>query len=194
MNTELQQLLDALSETAIARNVYEKHDDVRSKYTLESNKVSSEDEFYSIVGDYYNYHYSATITQGGQMREGKATQQATKALERAYRRKGQDSTLAFRNAQQGLDGGLRRVLDAIADEIKAEDEEDYMDEVFAKYVKRHTYEKRVEIIRQFIDHCDALLGEEIERSRPEAYADNYKDLIRSYLHTARGISQKFRSM
>lgn len=194
MNNELQQILDALSETAIARNVHESHDDVRAKYTLNSNKVTDEDEFYSILGDYYNYHYSTTITQGGRMSDSKATSQAKRALADAYRRKGQDAAIAFRNAQRGLDGGLRRVLDAIADEIKLEDEEDYMTGVFDRYVKPHTYEDQVEIIRQFIEHCHTLLGDEIERSRPERYADDYKDLIRAYLYSVRGIAQKFRSM
>lgn len=194
MNTEIQQILDALSETSIAHNVSEKHDELRAKYTLKSNRVASTQEFEQVIGDYYNYHYSAAITHGGRLSETKAVREAEKAIETAYRRQGKNVTLAYSNATKGLDGGMRRVLDCIADEIKIEDEETYMNGVFSHYVDKYSYDEKVEIIRQFMEHCHTLLGDEVDQSRPERYADDYIELIRAYLNSIRGIAQTFRKL
>ena len=74
---------------------------------------------------------------------------AKELLEREYRKRNGDIVSAFNDACDGTNGGLRAVLDAIADGLKAEVIERYITDVFDRYVAPNSWESKVDIIRQF---------------------------------------------
>ena len=187
-------LTSALDERTIARVIGIDHDEARMKYRLDANTVRSFREFKDIITDYYNYHYTTCVSRGGMLSASEAYGRAKELLEREYRKRNGDIVMAFNDAHDGTNGGMRSVLDAIADSIKGEAIERYVTDVFDRYVTPNSWEDKVEIIRQFIACCGDMLSSSIAAGQPERYAHDYSGLIRSYVEGLRTTSARLRRM
>jgi len=192
--TVFNSLMTELDERTIARLLGIAHDEARMQYRLDSNTVKSFDEFKRIITDYYNYHYTTCVSRGGRLPQSEAYGRAKELLEREYRRRNGDIVSAFNDAHDGTNGGMRSVLDVIADAIKTEVIERYVTDVFDRYVAPNSWETKVAIIQQFISCCGSMLSSSIVASEPERYARDYSILIRSYVEGLRRTSAMFRRM
>ena len=186
-------LLAALDEREIAQRIGLRHDEARMRYPLHSNTVGVFDEFSDIIADYYNHHFSC-VSNGGSLSRSDAAGRAKEILEREYRRRNSDIVGAFNDAHDGTNGGLRVVLDTIAEALKAEFVERYIRDVFDRLVAPNDWDTKVEIIRQFIRQCGANLASSIRADRPERYAHDYQELVRSYVKALQGTSSIFRRL
>ena len=187
-------LLSRLGERQLASTVALGHDEARIRFPLARNTVDTFEEFDDIIADYYNYHYTRCVTGGGQLPRADAAGDAKAILEQAYRREQGDIVTAYNDAHDGTNGGLRVVLDKLADGIKAQAVENYIRDVFDRLVTPNAWERKVQIVREFIQRCDALLGPSIRADQPERYAQNYQDLIRSYVEGLQRTSSIFRRL
>ncbi len=187
-------LLGYLDERAIARNVAIPHDEKRMQYHLSSNTVTDWDQFRDIITGYYNYHYTGCVSRGGRLSSGEAYGRATELLEKEYRKKGRDIVSAFNDSHDGTNGGLRSVLDIICEAIKAESVERYVRDMFDRHVAPNSWDQKVDMIRQFIAYAGPYLSSSIVVSQPERYAQNYSELIRSYVEGLRQTSSMFRRL
>ena len=102
--------------------------------------------------------------------------------------------MAYNDAHEGTNAGMRAVLDTIAEGLKAESLERYMRDAFDRYVSPNSWEQKVEIIYQFIARCGIHLGSSIRPDQPERYAQNYQELIRSYVTALQQTSNIFRRL
>ncbi len=185
-------LLEALDERTIARDIGLAHDEARMRYPLRSNTVANFNEFSEIIADYYNRHFRECVSGGGGLSSAEAGGRAKEIIERQYRRRGGDIVSAFNNAHDGTEGGLRAVLDIIADGLKEESVERYIRDMFDRHVAPNSWDQKVDIIRQFMRHCGSQLSSSVRMSQPEAYAQNFEELIRSYVSALRQTSSVFR--
>jgi len=187
-------LLSALDERQIARQIGLRHDEARMRYALQRNTVASFDEFSATIADYYSYHFAQCISNGGALGHSEAAGRAKEALEEEYRRRQGDIVTAFNDAHDGTNGGMRVVLDTIAEALKKEAVERHIRDVFDRQVAPNAWEDKVEIIRQFIRQCGANLASSIRADQPERYAQNFQELIRSYVDALRRTSSIFRRL
>ena len=187
-------LLQALDERTIAQEVGRPHDEARIKYPLHSNTAATFEEFSEIIGSYYNHHFATAVSSGGALSSVEAAGQAKEILEQEYRRRGANSVTAFNDAHDGTNGGLRAILDTIAEALKAKSVERYIRDVFDRYVAPNDWDQKVEIIREFINSHGAQLGSSIQTGQPERYAQNYEELIRSYVTALQRASSVFRRL
>jgi len=185
-------LLTAMDERQLARNVGLHHDEARMRYQLRSNTVADFPEFKRIIADYYNYHFTTCISRGGSLPQAEAYGRAKEILEREYRRRDGDITSAFNDAHDGTNGGLRVVLDKLADGLKVASVELYITELFDRHVTPSDWDQKVEIVRQFMERCGPYLGSSISVGQPERYAQNYSELIREYVRGLQSSSAMFR--
>lgn len=190
----MEDILRALDERTMARAVAIPHDEARMRYPLRSNTVGSFEEFSAVIGEYYNYHFSQCVSRGGTMSRAEAQGRAKEALEREYRRRRGDIVTAFNDAHDGTNGGMRAVLDVIAENLKTDSVERYIREVFDRHVTPNSWEQKVEIIRQFIAQCGVNLSTSIQTNQPERYAQNYVELIRAYVMGLQQTSSVFRRL
>ena len=185
-------LLSEIDELAIARSVGIPHDEARMQYALTRNTVGSFDEFADVVGDYYNHHVGQCVTHGGFLSRTEATGRAKEILEQEYRRQGGNIMTAYNDANDGTHGGLRVILDRIAEQLKAESVERYIRDSFDRYVDPSSWEQKVDIMRQFIARYGRILSSSIQADQPERYAANYEELIRAYVESLKKTSSIFR--
>jgi len=192
--SSIDSLLSELDERTIAQRIGILHDEARMRYSLMSNTVRSFDEFTSIITDYYTKHFSICVSHGGSLSMSEAASRAKELLEREYRRRGGDIVSAYNDAHDGLHGGVRGVLDVIAEGLKAESVERYIRDAFDRYVAPNSWEQKVEIIRQFIAQCGIHLDSSIQTDQPERYSSSYRELIESYVSALQRTSSIFRRL
>ena len=188
--TDIQRLLAALDEREIAANVTSKHDEARLQYRLEKNTVSDFREFEEKIADYYDYHFRIA-SNGGYVDKGTCRSRAKNVIERHYHRQGGDIRAACRDAQDGTNGGLRSIIDLLADSFKEQSQIEYVTDIFDRFVAPNSFEEKTEIIRQFIKAIRPTSGSAIDVDHPERYAENYKDLIQGYVDA---LTRAHRSM
>jgi hypothetical protein len=187
-------LLSELDERTIAQKIGIPHDEARMRYPINSNTTRNFHDFTWTIGDYYNEHFTTCISRGGTLPVSEAAGRAKEILEQEYRRRGGDLVTAFNDAHDGTNGGLRVVLDTIAEGLKAESVERYIRDAFDRHVAPNSWEQKVEIIRQFIAHCGSFLSSDIQTHQPERYARDFQDLIRSYISALQRTSSIFRRL
>jgi hypothetical protein len=188
----LEYLLAAIDELAIARNVGIPHDEARMRYALRRNTVSDFGEFTAVIADYYSHHVSQCVMRGGYISPTEAAGRAKEILEQEYRRQGGNIVSAFNDAHDGTNGGLRLVLDRLAEALKTESVGRYIRDAFDRYVEPNSWEQKVDIMRQFIARFGHVLSSSIRANQPERYAHNYEELIRSYVDSLKKTSSIFR--
>jgi hypothetical protein len=181
-----------LDEIAIAGNVGNAHDNARGAYSLKRNTVSSFDEFNDRIADYYSYHIGQCVVSGGSIAPYEAVGRASEILENEYKRQGGNLMSAYKDANDGTNGGMRIILDTIADRLKEESVERYIRHAFNRYVDPTSWAQKVEIIRQFIDRNRHILGPSIDPVHPERYAQNYDELIKAFMDALKRSSKIFR--
>jgi len=186
-------MLRALDEREVAQQVGLAHDEARIRYDLKRNTVSGFDEFSDIIGDYYNHHHS-TVTNGAPFPRSEATARAKEILEQQYRRRNGNIVDAYNDGHDGTNGGMRAILDVIAEGLKFRAIERYVREVFDRHVAPNSWEMKVEIIRQLIQQCGANLSSSIQADQPERYAQNFRELIQSFTDDLQRTAQAFRRL
>ena len=188
-------LLAALNEREIARQVAIEHDEARIRYPLSSNTVRDWRDFSETVADYYNHHHTSCIGRGGRLPHTSAYSKAKDLLDREYRRRGGGNMVsAFNDAHDGTNGGMRVVLDTIADHLKAQAVEEYTTAMFDMHVAPNAWNDKVEIIRQFIDCCGPMLAGSVVAHQPERYAHDFTELVKAYVEGLRRTSSIFRRL
>jgi len=192
--TAVESLLNALDERTIARQVGIRHDEARMSYHLQSNTVATFDEFSWIIGDYYNYHYTTCVSNGGRLSASEAEGRAKEIIEQQYRKRNGDTVTAFNDCHDGTNGGLRAVCDMVSESLKADGVQRYIRAVFDHYVNPASWEEKVAIMRQFLDRCGAYLSSSINLNQPERYAQNYNELIQTYTRALQQNSSVFRRL
>lgn len=190
----IRNLLVELDERTIAQQVGLRHDEARMRYPLHRNTVNDFDSFTEVIADYYNHHFTQCVSNGGGLSRSEAAGRAKEILEREYRRRQGNIVTAFNDAHDGTGGGLRTVLDTIAEALKAESVQRYVREAFDRNVAPNAWEDQVEMIRQFIRECGAALSPSIRADQPERYARDYQELIRSYVRALQQTSSIFRRL
>jgi len=187
-------LLDELDERMIAERIGIPHDEARMRFPLKSNTVRDFDEFGDVVGRYYEHHFAACVSSGGRLSHAEARGRAKEILEREYRRRNGDIVSAYNDAHAGTNGGLRILLDLIADALKAETVERYIRDAFHRHVAPNAWEQKVDIMRQFLSRFGPQLGPTIDVSRPERYAREHEELIRAFVRALQQTSLVFRRL
>jgi len=187
-------LLSALDEREIARQVAILQDETRMQYHLLLNTIETFEQFKEAITNYYNYHFTKCISHGGTLGRDDAYGKVKELLEKEYRKKHGDIVSAFNDANTGTNGGMRVVLDTIAESLKAEAVENYVTSIFDRYVAPNSWEDKVSIISQFIAYSGPYLSSSIIAGQPERYAQNYGELIKSYIDGLRQTSSMFRRL
>ena len=192
--TAIRRILNALSEITIARDVGRIHDNARARYQCATLVVNDYREFQRLIGDYYSYHCTACRMAPQPVSAMESQARAKRLLEQVYRRRHGDIVTVYNDVHDGTNNGVRGVLDALADGLKAEAMELYVTSIFDTYVAPNSWEDQVEISRQFIAECGASLSGSIHAHQPERYARNYTDLINAYVEGLREPARQYRRL
>ncbi len=187
-------LLAALDERNLAQVVGVPHDNARARYPLRDIRVRSFDEYEDALGNYYNYHYSTCVSQGGTLSRPEAISRAKGIIEHEYRRRNGDIVSAYNDAEAGTNGGMRLQLDQICDALKRESTDHLVRQVFDTFVRPNSWPQKVSVTRQLISRFGPTLGSSFQADAPERYAGDLQALIMAVSHALQQTSSVFRRL
>jgi len=187
-------LARALDQQTIADKVTSPHDAARAGYPVECNRTATFEEFIEAVTRYYIYHYEKCVAPGARLDAGQARSKVKQLLESRLHRGEGDILTYFARARDGLEGGLRVVLDTIAEALRAQAVADYVRDVFDRHVGPQSWEDKVELLRQFMKANRYHLPTTIHADQPERYAAEYYSLVNDFLHSIERGAAAFRRL
>jgi hypothetical protein len=187
-----QSLIDALDERELAQRIGIPHDEVRLRYHLRSNTVRDAQEFERVIGDYVAYHHEACISPGGRLRDFEAVSRAKQILQSVYRRRNQTLLNAVADGVAGLNGGMMGIINHLADALKEESIENYIEDTIDRHVQIDSWSQKVALMRDLLAHYGHVLPESIRIQPPEKFAADYKALVRGLVEGLRESKSAFR--
>ena len=187
-------LMADINEYAVADRVEQHHNRARMAYGRAPYTVTSFEQFEEIIGDYYNYHFSQCIANGGYLSRAQAAGKAKEVLERAYRKYNGDVNTAYSEASTGLNGGMGRILDMIAEALREEGVRLYLLAAFDHHVKPVDWPGKVQVIRELFRETPLRDSPAVDPNTPERYAHDYRPIVQAYAEAQKRISEPFRRL
>lgn len=192
--SRISSMIEELRETTIARKIGIPHDTARNGFAIQKNVVANYQEFEHLISSYYSHHYQMAYP-GCSLPWSECLDRAKHVLEQEYhRRRRGDLVSCYKNAEAGLDGGVRAILDTLAESIKADATQRYVREVFDRYVSPVEWSDKVAIIQEFFNECGRYLSPAVDQSDPSRYARDYNTIVNAYVMSLQEVSSMFRRM
>ena len=157
MAVDVDRILDLLDQDYINKNVLMHHDYGRESFQVPTMVVSDHQEFKYLLTSYVQHHLSS-VGQGEPPPE-KAFGEAKSILDRAYSEDPyQDGySRALQVALDGAQGGMRAILNEIADELKRRALHDYTDHVYYEHINVLSKEDNLALSRAFFERFGSIL-------------------------------------
>lgn len=172
-----------IDEQALAHRFGIPVDSARGSYLLEASTVQSQQEFVETLEAFYA-HLHRWISGGvqealdaEQMRSG-----AIHLLEAAFRGQG-GYEAAYARARDGTQGGMRAVLDTVAEQFKRERCSDHVRKVFREAVSALDWDGRVQFMRAALKHLAPFLPPWLTDEPPERFVRQYEAIVRTYVES-----------
>jgi len=193
MSIDVDRILDLLDSAQINRTVLQQHDVARETFTLPTMLVRDHQEFQYLLTAYVEHH-ARTVGEGVPTAPA-GFGEAKRILDRAFGDDPHQDGYA-RALQMGLDGsqgGMRAVLNAVADTLKQRALGDYLDNVFYHHINVLSKDDNRALSRAFYERFGPILkrfGHEVDA---DTFAWNTRaalDYHRQVLEHISGIAKK----
>jgi hypothetical protein len=174
-------VVSSISEGALAQRLSIPIDSARASYRLDSSTVGSYDEFVDILTAFYvhlrRYIQPDVIDPPGRVQ---ARSKAEGLLERTFGNRG-GARAAFIQARDGIDGGMRSVLDAVSEQVKRDEQAEYVGMVLKDATDGLDAEQRTAFVREAMRRLRPFLPSEVSNEPPERFARGYEAIARAYV-------------
>ena len=166
-------------------------DAARAAYTLDHVTVESDHEFYEIVASFYLHLLRHSRGLAGPGDTDAAAGRGVALLRRAFADRG-GTRGALAEGTGALHGGMRHVLDAMAEQAKREETEDHVRAVLDTALDPMSQDARVAFTQALLRRIGHLLPPDIAEQPVEHLAEHYQVLVRAYVSAADQLAQQFR--
>ncbi len=183
-----------IREAALARKFDRAIDSARASFVLASSIVHSYDEFLGVIESFFvhlqsNLHPEAMAASSLQL----ATDGALGLLERTFRdHGGLEGALA--RAREGIDGGIRSVLDAVTERYKAERRAEYIDVFLHTAITGMDRAEQVRFARGAMQRLGPMLPPALRKEPPERFAKHIDPIARAYAKSVGTIERLLQTM
>jgi hypothetical protein len=187
-------VMSMINEQTLAREVDIPIDSARGSYTLPSSTVDTYEEFLGTLHTFYVHvqrHIIPGLTEAQDATESR--QGVIALLERAFRARGGDKA-ALAIARDGTRGGMRSILDALAEQLKAERQAAYIQRVFKNAVAALDWDENVRFMRGAMRRLGPFLPAELRTEPAERFARNWEAIIQAYVQSLDRVGQLLRTM
>jgi hypothetical protein len=159
MSVDVDRILRLLDQSRINREVLMPHDEARETFRLPTMRARDAREFKWIVTTYYQHHlrHSGEGTASEDVAFGQVKRLLDSLFNKDQYQEGYN--VALRMGLDGADGGLRNVLNQIADTLKARHLQDYLEHVYHDHINPLSKTENLELSRAFYRRFGPILRE-----------------------------------
>ena len=192
-DASLDAVLRAIDPLRVAELVSAPIDSARAAYSLHSSVATSHDEFIETVGGFYVHLLRHTRGVTGTVDRDAATAGALDLLERAFSRQGGvDSAVA--EARDGTRGGMRYVLDMMADSHKCDGQTDYIRSVLKTALDSRDWDARVAFMTALMARLAPHLHPDLRSQPPERFAKRWELIVQAYVKSLDQVQSLLRTL
>ncbi|VGO13472.1 hypothetical protein PDESU_02029 [Pontiella desulfatans] len=163
-------------------------DRARAGYALYSVTSESQAETLGVAAAFYLHMTQATGRTGEHVTAEEVMPEAHALMGEAFAREG-GGVAAYAEARDATRGGLRHVLDRMADEYKKRRQEEYIQFILATAFDREDYRARVAFMEDFLKAHPEALPPHLASEPPERFADRYDVIIRSFVDSMEQVKR-----
>jgi hypothetical protein len=182
-----------INEQALAQQLGIQIDSARGSYILDSSTVRSRDEFHEILDAFY-IHLHCWIS--GRTEEsfdaGQVRTETIDLLKTAFWNQG-GAEAAYARARDGTGGGMRSVLDVVAEHCKRKQYTDHVQRVLREAISAMDWNERVEFMRAALRRLESFLPLDIRAEPPERFVRQYEVIVKTYVESLDKLSQFLRT-
>jgi hypothetical protein len=187
----LDTLLSELDSASLARTIGLPIDTARATYVLDRATVASHEEFLDTVSAFYLH--VCRYVNGGPVPPEVVKDEALALLQAAFAdRGGVEAALA--EARTPVHGGMRYILDALADRLKLERQIKHVNRVFKEALDPLDSEARIGLMAAFLKRVGPSLPPEMATMPPERLAKQYEAIVRTYVASLDKVKELVRSL
>lgn len=183
-----------INEQALAHEFGIPIDSARGAYVLDSSTIISYDEFMDTLEAFY-IHVLRYVSSGTEqsLDVAKARPETIALLERAFHGKG-GAEAAFARARDGIQGGMRSILDGFTEQYKAEKQVAYVQRVFKDAIASMDWDARVRFMSGAMKRLGPFLPSELRNEPPERFVRSYEAIVRAYVESIDGVGRLLRTL
>ncbi len=171
--------LAQINVEALAREIDRPIDAARAAYVLTDIIVDSFEEFLDTVAAFHLAVLRRTQMVPATADVQSVAKEAVALLDRAFAELG-GARAAWVRAEQGVDGGMRFVLDRLADQFKAEQQAKHISWVLKECLDPLSSGQKTVVVQALLDRINPHMPPESRFGSAEELASDYEKLVRAY--------------
>ena len=189
---KLQFILDEINLDTLNRTIGSRINLARGKYFKNSVIIEDNEEFNDSVTSFYIHLMRYTQKVMDPVDSNAADRDAFDLLEEAFANKG-GYKAAYAEARNGINGGLKYVLDMMANQFQKSEMEKRVQAVFKLALDPLDHEGQKNLITGVLKRFGNLLPSEIASLPPERFVTHYEILVKQYVKVVDDLKSIFRS-
>ena len=177
---DVEALLNEISSENLTKCIGLPIDSARASYVIGSVTVDSYEEFEDTITSFYLtlLRHTGTVLGVG----ADAPQEAMDLVGQAFSKAG-GWQAAMAEAQHGVNGGMRFILDLMTEQYKTEKQRKRVERVLKQAVDPRSWEERVTFMTAFMERLRGELPPEISSQPPARYAQHYEPVVQAYVES-----------
>jgi hypothetical protein len=187
----LQSILTEISQEAILRHVARPIDAARATFSPGTATTNSVDEFNEIVTAFYVHLQRHTYRLIEPVNLNAASSKALALIEKTFFKKG-GWEAALTEAETGVNGGIRFVLDVMTEHFKHIHQEEYLEQALKTALKPLDWDKKVSLTQAILKRLEHNLPQKVV-SQPEKYTKELKNILKTYVQSQDKLKSMLRS-
>jgi hypothetical protein len=190
---KLQFILDEINKDTLNRTIGAPIDLARDKFFIDSMIIEDNEEFNDTVISFYINLMHHTHKVLDPVDSNATDRDAFDLLEKAFANMG-GYTAASAEVRNGINGGLKFVLDMMANQYKKNEKEKRVHAVFKLAIDPLDHEGKGNLIKELLKRFGPLLPSEIASLPPEKFVAHYEILVKQYIKATDDLKSIFRSI
>ena len=188
---KLQWIIDEISPVNLSHLFGIPVDSARASFVLDKVVSDSNESFSQTITSFYIHLLRRTKKLSMHANQQAAQAEADNLIEKSFRG---GYTAALAEAKTATRGGMRIILDTMADYFKREEQEMYINLVFKTAVSPDDFNAKVKIVRNILDHLKNKLPQEITSKPPEQLVKHFEIIIKAYVDSLEQVNTVLRSI
>lgn len=181
-------VLREIDAETLARKIGKPIDAARASYALDGVTLESFDAYLDTLASFY-LHLLRHIDAGPVYSDSKSMEaEALDLVNQAFADKGGQKA-AWAEAQHGIHGGLRFVLDVMTEHFKTSQQAKHVSRVCKAALEPQDWDERVRFMQAFLDRLGPDLPQEIRSQPPEWFAQHHEIIVQTYVRSLDRVKQ-----
>jgi hypothetical protein len=173
---------EKLSPQTIDDLIYKPWDEARASFRLHKNTAPNYDHFLDTIKRFYVHTERKVWNRSPTIDHELSGPNALEMLHHSFQGE-QRQKEAITIAKTGQNGGMRYILDTIAEDQKKLSRSKYTLSVFTEYIDPSDEKLRLDLIKQMFLLWDRFLPESIKSQPPERFINSYEEIILAWLES-----------